>query len=445
MKRTLSSLLERLLKVIARLTVRRYKPGIIGVTGSVGKTSTKEAIYAVLKNERRVRASQKNFNNEFGLPLTIIGDWRDAGGFFFWLWVLVRGIVQLIVKNRSYPEALVLEYGVDHPGDMRHLLDIARPHVGVFTAMGEIPVHVEFFMDPESVFIEKSKLISRLPATGFAVLNADDTQVMKTREDTRAQAITFGFSPEAEIRAANVSYQCEIFPWGTSFKIVYGGSTVPVHLEGVVGKAQIFAALAATSVGVIFGIHLVKIAESLSSEFFSPPGRLRVIPGVKDTVLLDDTYNASPTAMYEALETLKEMKAKRRVAVLGDMLEIGKYTLQAHEGIGKCAAKTAKLLITVGLRGKFIAEAAAKAGLSRRSIFSFMNVQEAGLFLQEKMKKGDVILIKASQGVRLEKIVKEVMAEPQRAQELLVRQSKVWEKKPGLYDEDVPPPSESVA
>jgi len=445
MKEKLLPILKSLLKVLARFTIRRYKPGIIGVTGSVGKTSTKEAIYAVLKNERRVRASQKNFNNELGLPLTIIGDWQDTGGVFFWLRVMVRGIVQLIVKNKSYPEVLVLEYGVDRPGDMRHLSSVARPHVGVFTAMGEIPVHVEFFTDPESVFIEKSKLISRLPATGFAVLNADDPRVMKAREDTRAQAITFGFAPGAEVRAEHVSYQCDVFPWGTSFKIVHGGSTVPVRLESVVGKAQIFAALGAASVGLIFGIHLVKIAEALSSDLFSPPGRLRVIPGVKDTVLLDGTYNASPTAMREALETLKEIQAKRRIAVLGDMLEIGKYTLQAHEGIGRYAAKTAKILITVGLRGKFIAEAATKAGLSRRSVFSFMSVREAGLFLQDKMKKGDVILVKASQGVRLEKIVKEVMAEPQRAKELLVRQSKVWEKKSGLYDEDAPPPSESVA
>ena len=434
MKQRFLSTLQYLLKILAGLTVRRYDPGIIAITGSVGKTSAKDAIYAVLKNERRTRVSRKNFNNELGVPLTILGDWEDTGGALFWIGVLIRGAFRLIVRDRAYPEVLILEYGVDRPGDMKRLLSIARPHIGVFTAMGDIPSHVEFFMGPEGIFSEKSKLFTSIPATGFAVLNADDPQVLKLREHIRAQTVAFGFSSEAEIRAVNHSFLTDSMPWGISFKITKGGSTVPVQLRGVLGKAQIFASLAAAAVGSVFGLNLVKIAEALSSEYAAPVGRLRVVPGVKDTVILDDTYNASPIAMREALETLKSVPAKRRIAVLGDMLEIGKYTVQAHEGIGHVAAKTAQLLITVGLRGKFIAEAVVKAGLPRRSVFSFMDVREAGLFLQEKMRKGDVILVKASQGVRLERIVKEVMAEPLRAPELLARQSDAWERKPGLYD-----------
>jgi len=177
----------------------------------------------------------------------------------------------------------------------------------------------------------------------------------------------------------------------------------------------------------------VEIAEALN-RYESLPGRFKIIAGVKSSTVIDDTYNASPLAMQEALDTLRSLKAKRKIAVLGDMLEIGKYTLQAHESIGRLAAKSVDILITIGLRAKFIAEAAIRAGLPKRSIFNFMSVVEAGVFLRNKIQKGDLILIKGSQAVRMEKIVKEIMAEPGRASELLVRQSKVWLHKPGMYD-----------
>ena len=180
-------------------------------------------------------------------------------------------------------------------------------------------------------------------------------------------------------------------------------------------------------------MNLVKISEALVN-YRSPAGRLTLIKGIKQSNIIDDTYNASPLAMREALETLKRLKAKRKIAVFGDMLEIGKYTMQAHEEIGHFASKVIDILITVGTRAKFIAEGAAKFGMSKKSIFQFDDVNKAGIFLQDKIQKGDLILIKGSQGVRMEKIVEEVMAEPQRAEELLVRQTPVWKKRKGMYE-----------
>jgi UDP-N-acetylmuramyl pentapeptide synthase len=139
--------------------------------------------------------------------------------------------------------------------------------------------------------------------------------------------------------------------------------------------------------------------------------------------------------MQEALEAVQSVRARRKIGVLGDMLEIGKYTLASHEAVGRSAAKVFDVLVTVGLRGKFIAEAAMRSGLSKKSVFTFMNVNDTGLFLQEKMQKGDLVFVKASQAVRLEKVVKEVMAEPARAEEFLVRQNPEWLARPGLYDE----------
>ncbi len=436
MKKLFLKLLQWKLKILARATIARYSPGVVGVTGSVGKTSTKEAIRTVLEKERRVRAPSKNFNNELGLPLVILGDWKSTDGFFFWPRVILAALWQLMVKNKNYPEILVLEYAVDRPGDMKYLLDIVRPHIGIFTAMGEIPVHVEYFTGPDAVMREKARLISQLPATGFAILNADDPLVMEAKAQTRAQVITFGFEDRADVRVSNFTNRFDGTSGGVGCKLGYSGSMVPVRIENALGKSQAYAAAAAAATGLIFGMNLVKIAEALAS-YEAPAGRLKLIQGIKDTFIIDDTYNAAPASMSVALDTLKSLNAKRKVAVLGDMLELGKYTLEAHEGLGKSLKKRGvDLLITVGIRGKLIAEAAIRGGLSEKAVATFMNVGEAGKFLQSKIQKGDLILVKGSQGVRLEKVVEEVMAEPSRARTLLARQNDEWLKRPGLYTEE---------
>ncbi|MFH1193163.1 MAG: UDP-N-acetylmuramoyl-tripeptide--D-alanyl-D-alanine ligase [Candidatus Jorgensenbacteria bacterium] len=433
LKRFALKLLGRVLKILARLTVRRYHPGIVGVTGSAGKTSAKDAIAAVLGRSRRVRAAAKSYNNEIGFPLTILGEWGNGGGIFFWCRVLAGALANLIGRAKNYPEVLVLEYGVDRPGDMQFLLDTACPHIGVFTAMGAIPVHVEFFAGPDAVVGEKAKLVRELPATGFAVLNADDETVLETKALTRAQIMTFGFGEGAHVRVVNFANHVEGGRAAVTFKISYGGSVVPVRLEGAVGRAYAYAAAAAAAVGLVFGENLVSITETLRG-FQAPPGRLRAFAGLRGSLIIDGTYNASPLAMREALDTLKAVGAKRTIAVLGDMLEIGKYTLQAHEEAGRAAAKCADVLVTVGLRAKFIAEAAAKAGMPARAIHAFMTIGEATEFLRSTLAGGDAVLLKASQSVRLERVVGEIMAEPARAGELLVRQEKEWLKKKGLYD-----------
>ena len=434
MKQSLLNILKYILRMLARATLARYSPGIVGITGSVGKTSTKEAVRTVLAAERTVRAPAKNFNNELGLPLAILGDWESAGGVFFWLKVICVSIWRLIVKSKEYPEVLVLEYAIDRPGDMKYLLEIARPHIGLFTAMGDVPVHVEFFTGPEAVMREKARLISQLPATGFAILNIDDPLVMEAKSQTRAQVMTFGFDEKADVRVTNFSNNFDGKSGGISCKLTYGGSIVPVRIDRALGKAQAYSIGAAAVVGLIFGLNLVRIAEALSA-YEAPAGRLKLVRGIRESFLIDDTYNAAPTAMHSALETLKSLNAKRKIAVLGDMLEIGKYTLEVHEGVGKLVKKIGiDMLLTVGIRGKLIAEAAIKEGMSDKAVFQFMDIYEATEFLEAKIQKGDLILVKGSQGVRLEKVVKELMAEPARAKELLVRQDAEWVRRKGLYE-----------
>ena len=434
MKNFFLSILKKKVKFLAKLTLKRYKPGIVGITGNIGKTSTKEAVGVVLSQARRVRASSKNFNNELGLPLSILGDWNVTEGIFFWMKVFFKSIYQLVIKNKKYPEIIVLEYGVDRAGDMKYLLDIARPHIGIFTAMGdEMPVHIEFFSGIEAIVKEKSRLIQQLPTTGFAILNADDIRVMATREYTHANVVTFGFSEKANMRISGFSSYVSEDGGGVTFKLTYGGSVVPVRIDGGLGRAPAYAAAIGAVVGLVFGMNLVKIAEALS-HYIPPSGRERVIRGVRHSIIIDDTYNASPSATKEALSTLKSLSAKRKIAVLGDMLELGKYTFDEHQAIGRLIPESADLLFTVGIRAKIIAETAEKIGFSKKKIFVFTNIHEAAMQLQQKVLRGDLILIKGSQGVRMERVVKEIMAEPLRAKEFLVRQSRSWLRRAGLYD-----------
>jgi len=426
----LRKLLQIILNFLAKLYIFRYRPTIIAVTGNVGKTSTKEAIAAVLKKEKKVRVSGGNLNNEFGVPLTIIGNWHNlyyesGGNIMFWLLVIVSGFLGLIFY--PYPKILVLEYAADRPGDIRKLVKKFKPHIGVITEIGELPVHVEYFSGPDALVREKSKLVERLKSTDFAVLKYDDKTVLDIKEKTRAQVITYGFGEGAKVRVSDFDFNIgsDGQPLGISFRINYGESTfIPIKIEGSLGKSQAYAAAAATAVGLILKMNLVEINEALSL-YRGPSGRLRILPGIKKTWIIDDTYNASPSSMKLAIETLKSLPSKRKIAVLGDMLELGQYTEAAHREIGNFIGGYVDILICVGLRAKFIADSAANQ-MPKENILTFENANLANKRVQEIIKEGDLILIKGSQGIRTEKIVEEIMAEPEKKNELLVRQSKKW-------------------
>ncbi len=407
MKERLKNILKWQLRFLARWAIRKHQPGIVGITGTVGKTSTKEAVLTVLRQIRKARASSGNFNNEFGFPLAILGAYDKVGGAWFWIKVVVGSFFRLLFGG-SYPELLVLEYAADKPGDIKYLLEIAKPQIGVVTAIGDIPVHVEFYAGPDAVAKEKGRLVEALPAIGFAILNFDDEAVYDMKDRTRAHCITYGFGEGAHLRITNFENRMdEQRPAGVSFKLEYGGNFVPVRLDGAFGKAQAYAAAAAAAIGLAFGMNLVKISEALGY-YHVPARRGKLVAGIKDTWLMDDTYNASPLSMHSALETLKDLKAKRKVAVLGDMLEIGKYAIEAHEQIGALAEKVCDILVTIGPRAKFIADAANKAGLAKKNIYSFDVVEDSLSTVQDVIKKGDLILIKASNSMELDKVVEEI-------------------------------------
>ncbi len=427
----LRTLLHSLLKFFSKRIIKKYHPDVIGITGSIGKSSAKEAIAAVLEKKFNIRKSQKNYNNEVGVPLTIIGVEKSPGrSILGWLEVFLKATNLLLIKNINYPEILVLEMGADKPGDIPYLVDIAPCKIGVLTYISH--AHTEAFKTIKKIAQEKRVIISHLQRDGFAVLNFDNELVMQNSNTTKAEIATYGFKDGADFRATDVNIIVDektSWPTGLNFKLNFKGNIVPVFLPGTIAEHIIPSALSAIAVGNILGVNMLDSVHALR-DLQPLAGHMRIIDGIKNTLLIDDTYNSSPEPTKSALITLSKInipEGSKRIAVLADMLELGPETEDTHREVGfKVAELGIDFLVTVGEASKHTAIAAREAGLDDNQIVSFAESVSAGKFLQEKLHRGDVALIKGSQGLRMEKIVKEVMAEPMDAPNLLVRQTKEW-------------------
>lgn len=420
----------------ARLVLRTYRPRIVAITGSVGKTSAKDAIFAVVGKGAHARKSQKSFNSELGLPLTILGlpnAWQNPLG---WAHNIFDGLLLLLFRAK-YPEWLILEVGADRPGDIRNVVPWLPVDVVVMTGLPEIPVHVEYFASPEEVVEEKASLIDALKPGGALILLADDkkTRALASRLPAPdARIITFGFSKDADVRGEHFTFVYEEregrkWPIGVEASVVSGEESMPVRIMGSGGSQAFLPALAAAAVGQSLGKNLAEMAEALSN-YAPPPGRMRLLPGIKETLIVDDSYNSSPAAVLAGLEALKLLKVKGKViAVLGDMTELGRYSIEKHREVGKKVAEVADVLFTVGFRARGIAESALDNGMADSAIVQFEDAARAGKELEALLQAGDCVFVKGSQSMRMEKVVEEIMAEPERAKELLVRQDREWKKR----------------
>ncbi len=426
MKEILKKIIAKLLELEASAVIKKYKPKVIAVTGSVGKTSTKDAIYAVISKSFHARKSEKSFNSEIGVPLTILGCNNAWSNPLKWLQNLWQGLC-LILFKKTYPEWLVLEVGADRPGDIKKIAKWLKPDMVVVTKFANVPVHIEYFK--EEVIAEKGNLVDALKHDGILILNSDDSDVYAFKNKTTNRIITYGMMGDAEVRATNYSvyYKEEANePFGVHFKVEYANNCLPVKIIGTLGSNNIYSSLAALAVGISLGLNLVDAAENLS-RYATPKGRMCLIKGIKKSTIIDDTYNSSPIAVASALQTLRDLKTKnRKIAVLGDMMELGRHTSDEHKNAGILAATACDILVTVGLRSRMLAESAIDSGLDEDSVLQFDDSLEAGKYIQNIIKEGDVILVKGSQSTRMERAVKEIMAEPERSFELLVRQEEEW-------------------
>lgn len=425
----MKNIVKKLLAQKAQKLIKMHNPTIIGITGSVGKTSVRNAIAHVLSKKFHVRATIKNYNNEFGLPLTIIGKESAGKSLFGWLNVLLS-------QPTDFPDVLVLEYGIDHPGDMKYLCDIAAPDISVFTRVS--PVHAEFFSSVESLIEEKAQLLEHTSEDGLVLLNADDPRVRALDGHTKASVLTYGFSSSADLHVSDYHLKTRedySFEPGETFSTIQAkvkdsnGDVLDIELENMLGTTGVSIFLPAIAIAKHMGMTHEEILNALPDTQFEP-GRMNPLPGIKGSLIIDSSYNAAPASMNAALDILGEFQPAepaRRIAVLGDMAELGKYTDEEHRLVGlKVAEVGVGLLVTVGEKAQGIRRGAIEAGVPEEDTQQFNNAQEAGRWLDRQLKKGDIVLVKGSQSVRMEKVVKDIMAEPLHAKTQLVRQSQAW-------------------
>jgi UDP-N-acetylmuramoyl-tripeptide--D-alanyl-D-alanine ligase len=359
------------LQMIAKFWRQKLQLRVIGITGSVGKSTTKEVVAEVLEQRYRTLKSPGNMNNEIGLPLTILK------------------------LGRGYERA-VLEMGFYVPGEIALLCNIAQPDIGVVTNIGT--VHAERAGSQEDIFRGKSELVQSLPASGVAILNKDDPRVCKMAELTRAQVFFYGLDPAAALWADNVE---GLGLDGIRFRLHYRQETLHVRVP-MIGQHSVHTALRAAAVGLVDGLTWQEILDGLRQGHTQL--RLTAVRTESGALLLDDTYNASPESMLAALNLLAELGG-RKVAVLGDMLELGQYEKQGHEMVGARAAAMVDTLVTVGPRGHIIAEAALRAGLASQKVVEFQTPEEAIDHLSKSLTREDVVLVKGSHSVHMERIV----------------------------------------
>ncbi len=427
MKAFFKNIIVGILTLEARAILKKYKPIVIGVTGSVGKTSTKDAIAAVVGTSYTVRKSQKSFNSEFGIPLTIIGKDTAWGSVFGWLSVIMTGVVEILF-SREYPDVLVLEIGVDHPGDMARAMRWLTLDIAVVTYIGDKPVHVEAFLTVEQLVREKLLILSGIKQDGAAIFIQDDPRVLVYKGIFKGRSMTFGFNEGATVRGDKylINYDAYGTPEGIEANILVGSSAFPITQKGVVGRQFIYPVLAACAVAKACAIDL-EVAINALEKHEPGAGRMRLLKGVRDSILIDDTYNSSPVAAREALEALRDVRARgKKRAVLGDMRELGRLSKEAHKEIGELAASVLDTLITVGSEAREIAQAAKNAGL--KDVVSFDTSPEAAPYVREHVESGDAILTKGSQGVRIEHVTKALLKD-QKDIKLLVRQGREWERR----------------
>lgn len=385
--------LQSILRFLASKMLKKHQPEIIGVTGSVGKSSTKEAIYLVLKQKfaDQVWRSAGNLNNELGLPLAILG-FKQVPLVLTWPFIILTAFWRVLFWQK-YPRSLILEYAADRPGDIYYLTSFARPKIAVITYIGE--AHLEFFDSIEQIAAEKANLVRVLPKEGTAILNSDNDYCWRIGLATKSKVLFYGIGEKAEIKASEIKINRE----GSSFNFSYQKQKRRIHLK-VVGKHQVYAALVALAVGINYQIRLDLIVKSL--EKYQPPaGRDCLIQGINNSLIIDSSYNANLTSAKAALETLKTLRRAqgkgRKIAILGDMLELGKISNKAHQEIGKLAKQVADKVIAVGSQSK-----------AMKSNKWFGDSGEAANFLVDKIEKNDIILIKGSHAIKMEKIVKKL-------------------------------------
>lgn len=425
MKHTLKTLVTRILMWEAREAIKKHQPIIVMIAGSVGKTSTKDAVAAVLEKKFTVRQSEKSFNSDIGVPLTILGLenawWNPIG----WAFNLAKGWT--VARGGIFPQILVLEVGADHPGDIRQMMAWLKPHASVVTSFPDTPVHVEFFSSREALWDEDAEVIRALPKEGILVASADDKNISRYLSSSPAPFITYGITERATVRGNFVQpYVVDGAVRGTEMKVEYKSNAFPLRLEGILGPQLCYSALAGIALGTHYGVSLLDSINAVA-QGERPKGRMRLFAGVNNSTLVDDTYNSSPIALEAALRAVESVPTQgKKIAILGDMRELGGYSVTEHRKMGLLAGNIVDVVIAVGREAKELAESA--KGKKAQVVEWYATSLEAGKAILPRIGKGDIVLVKGSQGVRMEKCAAMLLAHKEDAQSL-PRQESAWRRR----------------
>lgn len=366
---------EEALDKLAKSWRDRFSPTVIAITGSAGKTTTKEMIATLLSSSAQVLKSEKNFNTQYGIPLTLF---------------------KLTKKDKF----LLLELGLQEPGDVAHLTYLTRPNIGVITCIG--PSHLQFLGSIDTVFKEKWELIKSLPVGGMAILNADDPYLQKGQPPTRINAFYFSLQKKTDFFARIIRQGPEF----TDAEIYYPEGVMNISLP-FGGKGLIYDFLASFAVAYLLGIPKDKIIRSLR-DFAIPEGRgnLKILPS--GLYVIDDSYNANPQSLEESIESFQKRATGRQILVLGDMLELGKETPRFHRQVGRKIGNGVYHLFLLGPYSKEIGKGAEEEGFKTSRIHHFLSLKDLLVALQEIIQPGDWILVKGSRGMHMEKIIEEM-------------------------------------
>jgi len=409
----------------ARTILRKLGPKVVGITGSSGKTTTKELTAAVLSKRYAVFRNYGNYNNQHGLPIAL---------------------------GRLNPEhqVAVLEMACDGLDQIRDLAALTHPRIGVVTSVNE--THLAYFGSLQAIAAEKGRLVESLPPAregGVAILNYDDPLVRAMADRTRAQVITYGLDPDADLVAGYVEAGPEVLSFTVFVKDFFpvpgyrGKRKLRVQLP-LLGRHHVYAALAAVAVGLVLDVPLAEALDGLA--VFRPlPGRLNPLPGVNGSLILDDSFSASPASVLAALDALSLFRRGRRFAVLGDMLELGSFEAEATRRVGQRVAQATDFLVAQGDEAHHVAEQAQAAGLPPDRILLTYTADDtlrglrsmaipaaqrrgAASAVAGRLQPGDTVLVKGAVEARMEQVVAGLLADPSRAPDLLVRQTAGWRK-----------------
>lgn len=441
MKKIIKKILIKLLILIAKAILWQHKPYIIAVTGNLGKTTTKDSIVAALSN-RPVRGSAKSLNTDIGIPLTIIGannPWSHVGK---WILVIGKGIITFFA--REYPEYLVLEVGADAPDDILSITKWLHPQIVVLTQFADVPVHIENFNNDRDLLIREKEYLA-MAAEEMLIYNGDDIDCQNIAKrvgmaDDKVHRVSFGRGIHNTLMLRDVGNSYDLHSVvGT---VEYDHRLYKVKLEDTLGTAAVLATMPAILAAIYINgyeceyeydddlLNVIGDTIKMLNKTVRQPGRMRPLYGIKNTLIIDDTYNSSPKAVENGLETLRDISSKyRRIIVLGDMKELGDQSESEHYRIGRLIPTSGNVLVTLGHEAKHIASGARDAGMRDGWVLECDTIDDVISELINIILPGDIIYIKGSQSMRMEKVVQVMLSNEHDPSKALTRQDKEWHRK----------------